>query len=242
VQNVCRHFVKHSVKMVWQNTPRHHHFFQRFCSPIYGEIRSKSPKQLQIANMFDIKQRQEETLKQFLNRFCDVSMGLTNPSEEMLVGAFVKGLRANSFSESLIRTPVVTLAEIRSRAAIYIETEEAMQRKRLEERRPQPEHKSRDVRRQIMETSSPYKKASRKFAPYSPRHNSDKRGTKPLCPHFFESKTRILQDEGVSKYLRFPLETGRLLGKETSAWCEFHRTHGHDTEDCFPLIGQLASL
>ena len=129
-------------------------------------------------------------MKQFLNRFCDVSMGLTNPSEEMLVGAFVRGLRANSFSESLIRTPVITLAEIRSRAAIYIEIKEAMQRKRLEERRPQPEHKSRDVRRQVMETSSPYKKTSRKFTPYSPRHNSDKRAIKPSCPLFSESKTR----------------------------------------------------
>jgi len=63
-------------------------------------------------------------------------MGLTNPSEEMLVGAFVKGLRANPFSESLIRAPATTLAEVRNRATIYIETEEAMQRKRLEERRP----------------------------------------------------------------------------------------------------------
>ncbi|XP_027920620.1 uncharacterized protein LOC114178750 [Vigna unguiculata] len=200
------------------------------------------PKQLQIADMFDIKQRQEETLKQFLNRFCDVSMGLANPSEDMLIGAFVKGLRANSFSESLIRAPAITLAEIRSRATVYIETEEAMQRKRSEERRPQSEHKSREVRRQIMETSSPYKKASRKFTPYSPHHHSDKRAFKSSCPSFSESKARILQDEGVSRYLRFPMETGRLLGKETSAWCEFHKTHGHNTKDCFPLTGHLASL
>jgi len=25
-------------------------------------------------------------------------------------------------------------------------------------------------------------------------------------------------------------------------YCEFHKTHGHDTENCFPLNGQLASL
>ncbi|XP_027916049.1 uncharacterized protein LOC114175492 [Vigna unguiculata] len=216
--------------------------FNDFARLFMDRFAVNRPKQLQIADMFDIKQRQEETLKQFLNRFCDISMGLTNPSEEMLVGAFVKGLRANSFSESLIRTPAATLAEIRGRATVYIETEEAMQRKRLEERRPPPEHKGRDVRRQVMETSSPYKKSNRKFTPYNPRHNPDKRAVKPSCPPFSESKARILQDEEVSKYLRFPLETGRLLGKETSTWCEFHRTHGHDTEDCFPLIGQLASL
>jgi len=93
------------------------------------------PKQLQIVDMFDdVKQQQNETLKHFLNRFSDVSMGLTNLSEEMLVGAFVKGLRPHLFSESLIRTPATTLAKVRSRVAIHIETEEAMQRKRSEEK------------------------------------------------------------------------------------------------------------
>jgi len=67
------------------------------------------PKQLQLADMFDVKQCPKETLKQFLNRLCDVSMGLVNPSEEMLVGAFVKGMRATLFSESLIRSPAATL-------------------------------------------------------------------------------------------------------------------------------------
>jgi len=38
-------------------------------------------------------------------------------------------LRANPFSESLIRAPATTLAEVRNRATIYIETEEAMQRR-----------------------------------------------------------------------------------------------------------------
>jgi len=97
--------------------------------------------------MFDIKQRPDETLKHFLNRFCDISMGLTNPSEEMLVRAFVKGLRANLFSESLIRTPAATLAEVCNRASIHIDTEEAMQRKRAEERKPTSDQKIRDNRR-----------------------------------------------------------------------------------------------
>jgi len=134
------------------------------------------PKQLQIADMFDIKQKPEETLKQFLNRFCDASMGLLNPSEEMLVGAFVKGLRANLFSESLIRSPALTLAEVRSRAAIHIETEEAMQRKRSEERRPAADHRSRDPRRQILEASST--RGRTKFSPYKDQRSPEKRFSK----------------------------------------------------------------
>ena len=44
------------------------------------------------------------------------------------------------------------------------------------------------------------------------------------------------------RHLRFPSETTRLLGKDTRAWCEFHKTHGHDTEGCFWLTNQLANL
>jgi len=94
--------------------------------------------------MFDIKQHPEESLKQFLNCFCDISIGLTNPSEEMLVGAIVKGLRANPFSKSLIRLPATTLAEVRGRVVVHIEMEEAMQKKRAEEKEKclNPEYKN----------------------------------------------------------------------------------------------------
>jgi len=39
------------------------------------------------------------------------------------------------FNESLIRSPAFTLVEVKGRAAIHIETEEAMQWKRKEEKR-----------------------------------------------------------------------------------------------------------
>jgi len=71
------------------------------------------PKQLQLVDMFDVRQGLDETLKHFLNRFCDVSLGLVNPNEEMLVVTFVKGLCANPFSESLIRLHATSLVEIR---------------------------------------------------------------------------------------------------------------------------------
>ena len=63
-----------------------------------------------------------------------------------------------------------------------------------------------------------------------------------MCPQLSEPKIRILKDHELIKHLRFPLEIGRLLGRELSSWCEFHKTHGHDTENCYSLTGQLVSL
>jgi len=42
------------------------------------------------------------------------------------VDAFVKGLRANSFNESLVKNLAISLAEVRLRASIHIETEDVI--------------------------------------------------------------------------------------------------------------------
>jgi len=170
--------------------------FTTFSQVFLERFAVNRPKQLQIADMFDVRQRPEESLKQFLNRFCDVSMGLINPSEEMLVGAFVKGLRANPFSESLIRLPAATLVEVRSRAAIHIETEETMQRKRAEEKRPNPECKNKDARRQVMETFSPHKRSSHKFTPYSTQRTPPRKMVKPTSPTLTKLKAQLIKDDG----------------------------------------------
>ena len=91
-------------------------------------------KPVEMANMFDIRQTTEETLK-FLNRFTNISMRLIDPNEGLLVKAFVKGLRATSFGESLYRYPPRNLTEIRQRAAVEIETEEAMRHKKAGDKR-----------------------------------------------------------------------------------------------------------
>jgi len=54
----------------------------------------------------------------------------------MFVEAFVKGLRENPFSKSLLRDKVETMAEVRRRATRHIEAKEVMKKKWVEERRP----------------------------------------------------------------------------------------------------------
>jgi len=51
--------------------------------------------------MFDVRHNVDESLKQFLNRFNNVSMKIVDPNKGLLVKAFVKGLNASSFSKSL---------------------------------------------------------------------------------------------------------------------------------------------
>jgi len=62
-------------------------------------------------------------LKDYLNRFCVVLVRLQSPNKEMVVATFVKGLRANPFSDSLIWNNAESMAEVRERAMAHNEAE-----------------------------------------------------------------------------------------------------------------------
>jgi len=64
-------------------------------------------------DLFDIRQYQGESLKDFLNRFGARIVRLPGNDEEMFVHAFKKGVLPGPFSESLIRSHPATFAEIR---------------------------------------------------------------------------------------------------------------------------------
>jgi len=109
--------------------------FAEFKRVFLERFSANRAKPVEMADMFDIRQYAEESLKQFLNRFTNISMRVVDLNEGLLVKAFVKGLRASSFSESLYRIPPKTLMEIRQRAAVEIETEEAMRHKKVGDKR-----------------------------------------------------------------------------------------------------------
>ena len=71
-------------------------------------------------NLFDIRQYQGESLKEFLNRFGAQVVKLNTKDETMMVHTFRKGIVSGPFSESLIRSRPKTFGEIRHRAMAHI--------------------------------------------------------------------------------------------------------------------------
>lgn len=94
--------------MVWWNPKSTITSFPVFAGYSWKDLSAKPPR---IVDLFDIKQGVDEPLREYLNRFCFI-----------LVDAFLKRLRANSFSDSLVRNSTISMAEVRARASIHIET------------------------------------------------------------------------------------------------------------------------
>jgi len=81
-------------------------------------------------DLFDVRQYQRESLKEFLHHFGAQVVRLNLKDERMMVHAFRKGIVLGPFSESLIRNHPKTFAEIRRHVVAHIATEEKVSEKR----------------------------------------------------------------------------------------------------------------
>jgi len=74
-------------------------------------------------DLFDVKQYQGETLKEYINRFRAQVVKVGTSEEPMIVYAFRKGVCSGPFCESIIRNRPRTFAKIRRRAVEHIASE-----------------------------------------------------------------------------------------------------------------------
>jgi len=85
-------------------------------------LANKAPSPVSY-DLFDVKQYQEETLKEYINRFGAQVVKVGTSEEPMIVYAFRKGVFPGPFCESIIRNQPRTFSEIRRRAVEHIASE-----------------------------------------------------------------------------------------------------------------------
>ncbi|GAU16655.1 hypothetical protein TSUD_326050 [Trifolium subterraneum] len=81
-------------------------------------------------SLFTIRQNYAETLREYLTRFSEATITVSNPNQEMFVAAFHNGLKAGHFNESLAQKPATSMQEVIKRASCYIKGEESNAEKR----------------------------------------------------------------------------------------------------------------
>jgi len=197
-------------------------------------------------DLFRVKQRQGEPLKDFLNRFGAFVVNLQKQDEALMVHAFEQGILSGPFSDSLIRNWPRTFGEIRRRTIAHIAAEEAVMVKRgsLYSGQAKPRESGRAQPMRVHEVVT-RKRPDARRAPYAPRKNQTRSKAKddlPFRPKFKMSYKELLAMLGMADQLRFPLKFYRNLGPHKGVWCDFHQAFGHDVENCIALGYQLAGL
>ena len=89
---------------------------------------NKAPTRLSY-DVFDVKQYQGESMKDYLNRFAIQVVRLKPIDEAMIVHDFAKGMLPGPFSESLLRVYPRTFTEIRHRALAHIAADDCVTQK-----------------------------------------------------------------------------------------------------------------
>ncbi|RDX90999.1 hypothetical protein CR513_27068, partial [Mucuna pruriens] len=119
------------------------------------------------------------------------------------------------------------MEEIRARAEKHVEMEEDQYERRRSEKKAE--------RKEVRLAG----KAREDKRPMLARANKQTQHFTPLI----EKRAQIMHEICHTSLLEYPLEArGKLMGKEKSSWCDFHRAFGHTTEDCWALKTQIERL
>lgn len=109
--------------------------FEEFSRQFVAQLAANKQSPPSKTDLFDVRQQQRESLKDFLAKFNGVLVWVSDPDEQMAVEAVCKGLRTWQFQKSLVRRNPTTMAELSCQATCHIEVEETMERKRARKKK-----------------------------------------------------------------------------------------------------------
>jgi len=202
-------------------------------------------------DLFDVKQYQGETLKEYINRFGAQVVKVGTSEEPMIVYAFRKGVCSGPFCESIIRNRPRTFAEIRRRAVEHIASEGEVCEKRTSVVTSRPKTQTRAQTVWVNETTTGRKKPegrrpyeTRKPQPRGPPGGDRlaRERARPARYNFVVELKDLIVVSNIAERLRRPAKTDKVLGPSKDSWCEFHEAFGHHIDNCLSLGYQLDEL
>jgi len=199
-------------------------------------------------DLFNVKQYQGETLKEYISRFAAQVVKVGTTDESMIVYAFRKGVCPRSFSKSLNRSRPKTSAEVRHRAVEHIASEGEAYEKCTTTAPTRPRAQMRTQPARVHKATTERKNQDRRRA-YETRRTQPKgrsegrrEGNRPLRHNFVVELKDLIVVPNIAERLRPPVKSDKVLGPHKESWCEFHEAFEHHINNCLALGYQLDEL
>ncbi|XP_043808339.1 uncharacterized protein LOC110605473 [Manihot esculenta] len=200
-----------------------------------------------------VRQKRDESLREYVARFNTEALQIPELDEGRAMEAMQKGTTSAEFFGSLSRKPPTTLVELMKRAEKYIRQDDALVTSRFakgaEDRGKAPEER-RSERHE--------KKQGKKPEPYrQPWDRRDQRPfplrvseQKPFPPRIPEnltplnaSRAEVLMAVQDKEFLQWPRPMrAEADQRNPDKYCQYHRIHDHDTNNCYQLISEIERL
>ncbi|KAL2248675.1 UNVERIFIED_CONTAM: hypothetical protein Sindi_2341200 [Sesamum indicum] len=181
---------------------------------------SKKKQKRSATHLFNIRQREDETLKNFMGRFNNETLEVQELRIDMLVSILIHGLRKGPFTSALARDPPNDVEQLMALAQKYIDEEEMNAMKDSERRERDHAHRRPQENREG--SISKQKPDKRKEPKYIPKYHN----YTPLA--MSREKTLMMVEN--ADVLKWPRHT------------RFHRERGHNIEECFQLKDEIERL
>ncbi|XP_027075706.1 uncharacterized protein [Coffea arabica] len=190
-------------------------------------------------HLMSIRQRPDESLRNFMTRFNAESLQVRDKDEKVVMAAFTNGLRVEELFYDLAKNPPVNLEELLRRAHEAANAEEAGRLKK-ESDREIGDRKGRTNPLEVKEAPAKknvFDRLSKEKTPALP----------PLSEKTYTPLTRpraqilaVMEAEGLGDR---PPKMGTPRNKRNQdQYCAFHRDVGHDTEGCWALRKEIEDL
>ncbi|XP_057425616.1 uncharacterized protein LOC130718980 [Lotus japonicus] len=238
--------------------------FRDFSSKFLVQFSASKIKQVTIDDLYNVRQSEGETLKRYVRRFSAAYVKIEESEPHACARAFKNGLQPGKLNSKLSRKPAWSLAEVRARANTYIldEEDDAFKRKRAkkekdcDQRDVSPTGKQRWEKRESSKRKDKRGKSVEKFAKeqlYPKKESFERRrrwrqadsrwreeSGKSLSAHLTELLREVKATHAVEEGEREANPPRAAVDK--TKWCEYHRSAGHDTGDCFTLKNEIERL
>ncbi|KAL0410964.1 UNVERIFIED_CONTAM: hypothetical protein Slati_3686100 [Sesamum latifolium] len=203
--------------------------FEQLIQKFTFHFASKRKQKRSATYLFNIRQREDESLKNFIGRFNNETLEVQDLRIDMMVSILIHGLKKGPFASALARDPPEDVEQLMRIAQKYIDEEEINAMKDGEWQRSRDRGQWKDSRekqvRMEKERDPPYKLKFHRYTPLT------------------TTRTKALMMVEKSNLLQWPQHTRFTPAKKySSKYCKFHREKGHDTEDCFQLKDEIQKL
>ncbi|XP_057426548.1 uncharacterized protein LOC130719978 [Lotus japonicus] len=216
----------------------------------------------EVEDLFEIRQRERETLKQYMERYSAASAKFEESEPRTCVCAFKNGFSPGELNCELSRKPARSMAEVRARASVDILKEEddahktkrmrvekvrnvSLARERIHDKEANSMRKDKEVEQFVGKLKGKQLCSRKKnIERQRPRRttNLHRRRKPEKCSN--DELTKLLQEVEVTptgEDGKCEIDS-RRGAKGRSKWCEYHNLESHDTGDCFTLKSQVRRM
>ncbi|GFY90756.1 hypothetical protein Acr_07g0009530 [Actinidia rufa] len=201
-------------------------------------------RQKNASHLFTIHQKETESLKDFVKRLNQTVLEVEDPSDKVVIMAMMEELRPGPLFDSLSKNILKTLSALQSKADKYIIAEELAEAKRKQRGNDDHKRKELDTRRIDYKEETRNKRPDRDSkCPNDRRPRTLPRRSEFILPPLKAPVAQVLSKIKHEEFVKW-LEKIKIDSQKRNQhkYCEFHRDHAHNTEDCFQLKEQIADL